>query len=282
MKSKNTNKLVFAIVAVLLIIAIVGGSTFAYFQWTTADSQKTNINVTIEAGGITMHIEPEKSVFDELKPTAYCNKYDDNTGSNPNTNGVTGEHPYAAMYADALVTIVNNTGTLALPSFKLSAKVTKGGSDALDSAALGYIHYAVAAVTTTKDGEGNAVKGAVSGGCTAPLTANDVNDNTIFTNTELIATGTFATVSTSGAWTDLPTGGSDYLPRQYDASTGEISGVTFKAEQYATTHQYYRVFVWIDNGYTTTTVGDTVSDPLQDAKIEITWSANSMVQQVAA
>ena len=41
------------------------------------------------------------------------------------------------------------------------------------------------------------------------------------------------------------------------------------------------MYAWIDEGYTTTIVGDVVSDPLQNAKIEITWSDESIVQQVS-
>lgn len=261
-KNNNISKLIIAIIAVVLMVVIVGGSTFAYFQWTTAENQRTAVNVTIEQGRITMHIEPETTTYTGLKPTATC------TNSN--------------MYGDALVTVVNNTGTLALPSLKLSAKVTKGGTGTLTSADLAHLHYAVVSIGTTKDGSGNAVKGAVNGNCSSPLTAAAADGtNTVFTNSELVATGTFADVSTTGAWTDLPSIAGTYLPRQYNTNTGVVSGVTFKAPQYDTTHQYFRVYVWLDNTYTTTIVGNTISDPLQNAKIEVTWSTNSMVEQVS-
>lgn len=272
MKNNNVSKLIIAIIAVILIIAIVGGSTFAYFQWTTAANQRTAVNITIEQGRITMHIEPERTVFEELKPTANCDAYDNGTNT----------HPYATMYGDALVTVVNNTGTLAIPSFKLSAKVTKGGTGTLTSSALSHIHYAVAAIATTEDADGNAVKGTtVTGSCSSPLTAEANGDKTFFSNSNLIATGTFESVSTAGAWSDLPSTTGTYLPRQYNTNTNTSSGVTFKALQYDTTHQYFRVYIWLDSTYTTTTVGNTVSDPLQDAKIEITWSTNSMIEQVS-
>lgn len=266
----NTSKLIIAIVAVILMVVIVGGSTFAYFQWTTAENQQTGVNVTIEQGRITMHIEPEATEFEELKPTAYCDAYDNKT------------YPNATMYGDALVTVVNNTGTLAIPSFKLSAKVTKGGTGTLTAKDLSYIHYAVVSIDTTENAEGEAVKGnTVTGTCQSPLTAAANGATTAFTNNELVATGTFENVSTTGAWSDLPNATSTYLPRQYDKSTGTTTGVTFKALPYDTTHQYFRVYIWLDSTYTTTTVGNTVSDPLQNAKIEITWSTNSKVEQVS-
>lgn len=268
----NIKKLIGTILGIIMFTALIAGATFAYFQWTTAENQKTSFNVTIEEGRITMHIEPETTAFEELKPTAKCDAYDNETGT----------HPNATMYGDALVTVVNKTGTLAIPSFKLSAKVTKGGTGTLKAADLAHIHYAVAAVSTTKDKSGNAVKGTtVTGSCSSPLTAAADGESLTFTNSELVATGNFSTVSTTGTWTDLPNATGTYLPRQYDKSTGTVSGVTFKALPNSTTYQYFRVYIWLDETYTTTTIGNTISDPLQDAKIEITWSKNGKIEQVS-
>lgn len=273
MKNNNVKNIIFAIIAVVLMIVIVGGSTFAYFQWTTAENQKTSVNVTIEQGKIVMHIEPEQTVFEGLHPTANC--------------------ATSVAYGDALVTITNNTGTLAIPSFKLSASVTKSVDDVdLTAKDLAYIHYAVASVGTQvvrTPGQDDVVKklSTVNGSCSSPLTAAQYVDDetTLFETPNLIATGTFADVvsptpaGTTG--TDLPLAQGVFLPRQYNLNTGEVSGVTFKAEAGVTSYQYFRVYIWIDEQYTTTTIGNTVSDPLQNAKIEITWSTNSMIEQVA-
>ena len=69
----DKKKLLFSILAVLLVAAIVAGGTFAYFQWTSGADDKTSVNVTIEAGQITMHIEPENTVYTNLRPTNSCN-----------------------------------------------------------------------------------------------------------------------------------------------------------------------------------------------------------------
>ena len=95
----NKKSLIYSLVAVLLIAAIVAGGTFAYFQWTSGTSDRSNVNVTIEAGQITMHIEPDNTVMEGVRPTNNCNN--------------------AVAYGDALATIVNNTGAMAIPSFKL-------------------------------------------------------------------------------------------------------------------------------------------------------------------
>lgn len=44
---KERQKLIFAIVAVLAIIVLVGGATFAYWQWSTSTEQRTNVSFTI-------------------------------------------------------------------------------------------------------------------------------------------------------------------------------------------------------------------------------------------
>jgi len=46
--NNNVSKIIIAIMAVLLAAAIVVGSTYAYFQWTTAENQQTAFNITVE------------------------------------------------------------------------------------------------------------------------------------------------------------------------------------------------------------------------------------------
>ena len=127
------------LITALLLVVVAGLSitagTFAYFQWTTGAEGGTQVNVTIEMGGITMHIEPEQTEFVGLYPTAHCE------------NNV--------RYGDALVTIVNNTGTLAIPSFKLKVRVTDKDGNGVPKSALEHINYAVVPIKTTKDAQGN-------------------------------------------------------------------------------------------------------------------------------
>jgi len=44
---KERNKLIIAIVAVLLIIIAVGGATYAYWSWSSTTAQKTNVTFTV-------------------------------------------------------------------------------------------------------------------------------------------------------------------------------------------------------------------------------------------
>ena len=277
-----------SLITALLLVVVAGLSitagTFAYFQWTTGTEGGTQVNVTIEMGGITMHIEPETTEFVGLYPTAHCE------------NNV--------RYGDALVTIVNNTGTLAIPSFKLKVRVTDKDGNGVPKSALEHINYAVVPIKTTKDAQGNPVKGDTgSYSCSNVPVLDDAADSGNLLNN---APGTvdtsfnFENVSVNGGFTHVPSEGdlslggiaslsSGYLPRQYyigDSETtgfykGDVNGITFRGESYTTSYQYFRVYVWVDGGYTSTIVGNVVSDPLQNAKIEITWSEESMVQQVS-
>ena len=225
----NRKKLLFSILAVLLVAVIVAGGTFAYFQWTSGVNDRTSVNVTIEAGQITMHIEPDNTVMTNLRPTNSCNN--------------------AVAYGDALATIVNNTGAMAIPSFKLSVKVTKNGTGALSSDDLSHIHYAVVPIETSTSGE----KGTVSGDCANPVSFEVENSNLYFNGiTSGVATGVFTSVSTTGEWSDLPSDGSEYLPRQFNTSEVEPYGVTFLGKPHTTSYQWFRVYVWIDSGYTFT------------------------------
>lgn len=44
---KERNKLIIAIIAVILIIAVVIGATYAYWQWSTNTTQATNVKFTV-------------------------------------------------------------------------------------------------------------------------------------------------------------------------------------------------------------------------------------------
>ena len=101
----NKKSLLFSIIAVVLMGVIVSGGSFAYFQWSSGVADRSNVDVTIEQSGITMHIETEDKTMGGLRPTRNCNN--------------------ANAYVDATVTVVNNTGAAAVPSLKIKARVTK-------------------------------------------------------------------------------------------------------------------------------------------------------------
>lgn len=295
MSKSNIKILVFSIVIALVIIGMMGGGTYAFLQWSTNSSQRTYIdNVTIIGNEITMHIEPENTDFSGLRPT----KIDSSDDCSK------------TVYGDTLVTIINKTGTVAIPSFKLKVRVTKSENvnTALTPEALSHINYVVIPLTTTVSG-GKPVKGGTgSYNCSNSMSGKDETSTiTLFSNVTAASKSwsthlNFGGVSTTtGEWSHIPSctdttkvssswvtlNGTNcgYLPRQYYLETGtygadgSINGITFKAPPRKTTYQYFRIYAWLDETYSTTTVGTTVTDPLQNAKIEITWSDQSFIQQ---
>ena len=283
---KNKKQIAIVIVAIIAIIAIVGGSTFAYFQWTTSANQRTNVNVTIAAGGIQMIMTPEGGVLEAngLKPVADCME------------------SYA--YFDTTVSIVNSTGTLAVPSFKLTARVKPNsatGASTLKKADLSHIHYSVVEINAIGQ-EIKADKADNSGARRCYEPANIDNEGAqkegLFSSTSnasAIAAGTFTDMepALTDGWTsaiNLPSTDNVYLARQYnnDPQKGDtgafgitLIGAKASAGAPTTTTKYFRVYVWIDEGYTYTNAGEAVTDPLQNAIIEVTWSTSSIVEQVA-
>lgn len=143
-KDKSINKITIAVVAVAMIIAITGGATFAYWQWTSNNAQQTQVNVTVDEG-ITMTITPTTASKSNMRPTNDC----DGT---------------YAMAATATVTINNLTGIKARPTFRLKAKAT----NALTSAIWGKINYAI-----TEDG----------GSCSSPLAQGSFTSGSTGANT---------------------------------------------------------------------------------------------------
>lgn len=220
MEKKNIRNITIIVVAVALIIAVLGGGTFAYWQWISADEDQTIVNVTVEEG-ISMTINPTTVTLTNMRPTNDCD----------------GDY---AMIGTATITIDNQTGILAQPTFKLKAKSSKN----LTANAWSKLNFAI-----TEDG----------GSCSSPLYQ-----------------GTFTGGSTTAnTWTDTAE-----IPR---------ASVTFDAFAYNNgtrmdigepTEHVYDVYVWIDSSYVATNQGTTVSDVLQDNTITVTWSENSVVEQV--
>lgn len=254
MEKKNINRVVVAVVAVALIVAIIGGATFAYWQWITNTSQQTAVNVTV-AQGINMTIEPTTVNTNTLHPT----NIEINTIEGGNT---------AIMKSTALVSIENQTGILARPKFMLKLKITNSdgsqiitnSNNAGDSKKYReYIRYAV-----TEE----------NGSCDTPITAGTFNGNATatgngFYNSPYLTLDTYDTANSTNAPDGFP-----------DLTSENPGSVSFNANAYVTTEHTYKVCVWLDSSYTFTNEGNAVTDPMQNAIITVTWSDDSEVIQV--
>lgn len=137
--NNNVRNISFAIVAVALIIAIAGGGTYAWWRWRSADTQKTNVTVTIQKPGFT--IVGETASSNTLTPTSACY-------NTPATNHV--QHTLAGK---ATVTATNNTSTKMRAKINLKAMlanaVTGNITDEQNNTTSrkSHIHWAIKKVT---------------------------------------------------------------------------------------------------------------------------------------
>ena len=127
MNNKEKNKLIITIIAVLAIIAIVGGATYAYWTWTTSDTQKTNVTITV--GGGELNITGTNVTNTGMYPTASC------SGS-------------AALKGSATVSAVNQTATNMTATLKIRASLY-AAQGTLNEENKGKLKWAIVDTTST-------------------------------------------------------------------------------------------------------------------------------------
>ena len=110
-------------------------------------------------------------------------------------------------------------------------------------------------------------------------------------------TGTFTTTQTVDQFNSIVTGwydsplitnltgpGSVIASTRFPILPGTDSSnedsITYRVYANSTTSHRFKFWAWIDSSYEFTSQGTTVTDPLQDAKITISWSDASIVKQV--
>lgn len=298
MERKNTSKTIIVAVAIALFVAVVGGATFAYWQWITSDDQQTAVNVTV-AQGINHIITPEPgdtAVNVKMRPTNTETDIIEDCAGEGDSKVCTLKND-AVMVDYTQVKIENQTGIVARPKYMLKLKITKGGTNITDTETVyandddakyrDYINYAVVEGGAIKDFTGpiNGTSGswAEEGDCDTPIVSGTFAawDNETTTEVDETTTG-FNQIGTTG-WFNSPyiTLVDDTQPINFPILTSGLNNtISFNAMGYTTTYHRYKVCVWIDESYVSVNTGDTVSDPLQDATIEVSWSEESEVIQV--
>lgn len=143
---KDRNKLIIAIVAVLIIVALVGGATFAYWTWVSNSAQQTNVSFTLpeDAGGADMDADGDgnpdlyatlegngTTTATDLKPTT-CN------GSNAIVKTVTIKYRNQTVQAATISATLNVTAFTARSTSYLPTSTT-----------LGYLKYALTTSSTS-------------------------------------------------------------------------------------------------------------------------------------
>ncbi len=232
---KDKYKYMLAIVAVLAIIGVVGGGTYAYWTWISNTAQRTNVNFTlannVSSLGLAASIEGNGSTTAQnLKPT-------------PCTN------TSYAIVKTVPITYKNETNQAASLTAKLSVTsfTWRSSSYVPSTANLGSLKWAVrrsAASSATTSNPNTCSSGAVASG----------SFNTL---------GTLSGTSLSGT-KDL---GSFIV--QHDNS-GTLQN-TIPANTAETTVNYY-LYIWLDYNYAHENVGGVNSDPMQGLNFTVQWS----------
>lgn len=162
-KNKETNKLLISIIAVALIIAIIGGATFAYWSWQSNTDQQTTVNVTVTGGSLT--ISGGNVTKTGMYPTSDC----DGTG--------------ALVGGTATVTAVNQTESpMTVKLYIRGTLSAKQGS--LTTTNKGKLNWAVVQVTssTATPSDNTCKTGAIASGTLSNVTTNtDINTGITFT-----------------------------------------------------------------------------------------------------
>ena len=161
---KDRNKLILAIVAVVAIVVIVGGATFAYWTWITGTEQQTGVSFTVSEDALKGQLNAtmiggEATNITDLAPVSAC---------------TAGEHvaklPLTLNYENNTTNGARVNATLTLSNF-----TAQNGTPSTED--LSHLHYAL----TTSDANctTDAITGA-SGVFTA--TSGKLLDNVLILN----------------------------------------------------------------------------------------------------
>lgn len=260
-KKKEKNNLPIVIIGVIAVVAIIAGSTFAYWSWSTDNStQQTNVSVTV--GGATLVFSGTNITSTTLRPTNDC------TGAK-------------ALIGDVTATVVNQTATNLRVTPRLDVTLTpvngRTFDDTASNADLSHLHWALVDTTSTTtktctnpDYQGTFFKVGsvtVSGGGATDVTVTGPTVTTMGEGT--LSTINITNMNTSNQITDTLT----FVANK--ATTNAVGATTA-----ATTTRQYKLYIWLDDTYQHVNIGSSVTDPMQDLKISVKWSQkSSMIQE---
>lgn len=268
-KNKQKNNLIIAIVGVIAVVLIIAGSTYAYWSWETATNQQTSVSVTVR--GAEMTIVGDNISSASLRPTQNC--------AGP-----------AAVYGEATVTVTNYTATGMTATPRLNVTLTiaddHGSFDTTASNPdLKHLHWALVDITssTTKtcanpdyQGTFNAIdKVTVTGGGSTDVSITGPTKSAVANKTMATFNITNMTNSSTTDFSASKYTTSSTLTFNVGAATTNQQGVTTETVVTKT----YRVYVWLDDTYTHTNVGSSVTDPMQDLSVVVQWSDKSTLEQ---
>ena len=108
-KENETNNILMILASIAIIVAIIGGATFAYWSWESNTAQKTTVDVTVAGGSLTIDGGAVTTIENNtMYPTNDC-------------DGVA-----ALIGSESTVTATNDTATSMTVSLSIDAKITQG------------------------------------------------------------------------------------------------------------------------------------------------------------
>ena len=162
------NKIIISIIAVIAIIVAVVGATYAYWTWTTNESERTIINFTYEPN-LSATLSGGTLTVSKIAPTTSC------------TGTYATKVPVTLKYSNGSGSPAVAKGTLTV-----TAWTVQSGRSAFQTGDLAHLHYAL---TTSNS---NCTTGAISG-ATGTFDGKGSAGSVLFSNVVLqdnIATGT--------------------------------------------------------------------------------------------
>lgn len=280
-KKKEQNRVLFVLLGVLIVIAMLGGGTYAYLNWQTDDSsQKTTINVIVKGGALTI-------TGDNVSNEAIKNDGEYQYAMRP-TNDCT--DTTKALIGTAEVKAENETERpmKATPRLDITLTVTGTGKESLTTDDLSHIHWAVVETNSSYSASKTCKSNPDYTGTFAKVIKPTVTTNATTKDVSISYSSLVpSAVSTSGTTTIDITNKTTLTTNNpwvssMTAATQAANTLSFIAPANQTTYKYYKVYVWVDEGYTHTNTGNVVSDPMENLKISVKWSTKSTLIQQAS
>ena len=252
-QKKEENKLIITIIAVLVIIAIIGGATFAYWSWETNEEQRTHVTVEVEGAFLT--IDGTNVTNTSMRPTNDC-------------DGV------AALIGEATFTATNGTETNMKVIPMIDIILTPATGRTLDDDDKSHLHWALVDITSTTNKTCDSPDYSGTFNKVAKVTVTKDASGNVSISSPTVSSVQTSTSTTTNVTTALIA----------NISGDNVSKLTFVAPAENTaspTTKTYRLYIWLDSGYTHTNYGAENTDPMQDLSMSVKWSPSSTLEQVS-
>lgn len=256
-KNNQRQKTIATAIIIIIVIASVSGGTYSWWIWQSAS-----------ANDILVNVSPTPNSQLTITGTNITNANTNNTSA-PGLMPIATANCATSKYTligEATVTAINGTGSDMIVTPRLDVTLTPVSGRTLTSDNKSHLHWAVVDTTSS----------------TSKTCASSPNYQGTFNSIAAVTVsgGGSTDVSVSGGSTVSAIGTTATINITNISNSTVSSTLTFTATKNSTTTKKYKVYVWLDSGYTHTNTGTTVSDPMQDLTISVKWSDKSSMVQI--